>query len=222
MNLTALERTFVARLENVLPPKWFEPADLHMKVIGIRMNRESHRFDDFIGLVANLRGELFIRLYPATTDPGVPWLLKPIVPEGTAILPPGLHKDLWTRGRHKGRYDALVQFSAVDLYRDNDGDSLPDGLELVHYKRSRGINLHRAGRGYTERNANQILQKYVVGRWSAGCQVVASSKHFSYFMWFVDECTKQDTFSYFLLDNHNKKLFDQIKTDPLGRIINIR
>lgn len=186
-------------------------------IIGLRCSTRSGRFDDLVGITAILDGMVYVRLYPATTDPGVPYLRNPINRLGTAILPSGYHPKMFRRGLHKGRYRALVQNTPVALWRDDDRDGLIDPEKLVEHRRRVGINLHRASSYWGSTRAEELLQ-LTVGRWSAGCQVIASARHFEYLMWFVEELP-QRYFDYILLDNtRNQVLSGWEELDSVGRV----
>lgn len=127
-----------------------------------------------------------------TTDPGLKYLKAPSNTKGCAILKEGWHRKIWVKCKHKGRYDALVQYADCTVYRDNTKDEKfdfsPSTLDTGQF----GINLHRA-------NAN--LTSTQVDGWSAGCQVVASPDEFNQLMQAVDKARNagQTYFSYMLL-----------------------
>lgn len=143
-------------------------------------------FDDWISITYRRGTQSFFKIYPATTLPGIPMLLNPINPKGTAILSLGYYKDTFALGLHKGK-DALVQVKPVSVFRDctkdDKIDTNPDSLEEGMF----GINIHRAG----------IFSK-LIGNWSAGCQVF---KQESDFLEFLDICKQSglNTFSYTLV-----------------------
>jgi len=113
-------------------------------------------------------GQQRFRFYQITTDPGVYWLLRPSNPLGTAFLKPGQYVNCWSLGYHQGRQDhpALVQTSAVTVYRDNDRDQLHDDTSRTDTGLF-GINIHGASATGTSQQ---------IDRWSAGCQVFASRR----------------------------------------------
>lgn len=118
--------------------------------------------------------ELFI--CPGTTDPGVYWTLsKERNPAGTFHLLEGHHDAIWTFGIHKG-YQALVNdyryCKPTKGWRDSD-------YNFVYAKNDRvvcdyfGVNFHRMH--------NEIIVK-LIGKYSAGCQVVQNPKDFAYIL----------------------------------------
>jgi len=183
----------------------------YLHIFGIRNSNEVNKFDDYIGVVflTDKRGEkdafkVIVRYYPATTTPGSYYLKHPMNPKGSAILPLGEHSDLWRKGYHRGRYPALVQDRATDLYRDNNKDILVDYENYTKHKKAVGINLHRASRWWITRNIEK-LTNLNIDRWSAGCQVIASKKHFDYLMWFVNQSINH-LYSYTLISDYDKTL----------------
>lgn len=156
---------------------------LPFMLVGIRSKKDvSNEFDDVIYLFNNGKATPFL----ATTNPGKDWLLNFMNPKGAAILKPG--DWLFKLGTHKG-YEALVQALPVTVYRDADKDlkSEAQGIEETGWF---GINIHRA--------SQWSISKYI-GKWSAGCQVIANPSDFNYL---IKACKEADltTFKYILLD----------------------
>lgn len=119
-------------------------------------------FDDAIGCrYLDDAGAVHVDVWRATTDPGKPHLEQPMRPQGCAILPDGQYRRLWTLGKHKGQYPALVQKTPVAVWRDNDRDAVLDfDTSILAPPALIGLNCHKAGTN-SER----------VGAWSAACQV---------------------------------------------------
>ena len=175
--------------------KVFAQGEFNLNIFGIRMNPgKVNEFDDLLGVAYREMGNWVVRYWPITTDPGLYWLENPINVDGTAILVPGQYRGAWTLGKHRGRYDALVQRKPVRVYRDRgrdgfidtDTDSIQDGLF--------GINIHRASQGSSSSAVN---------RWSAGCQVFARAGDFDEFMSLVEQSAPLygSTFTYTLLES---------------------
>lgn len=132
-----------------------------------------------------------------TTDPGFTCLVKPQNVKGCAILKEGWWRRLWKKGKHQGKYTALVQANNCIVYRDNNRDHNFD-LDRVDTGIF-GINLHRA---------NASMTSTVVNGWSAGCQVVADPKEFDQLMLAVTKANQagQEYFSYMLV---NKSTYEK-------------
>lgn len=148
-----------------------------VNIVGLRSDSTaSNRFDDKLILFyfdgATWRGFE----YPITTDPGTYWLKKPMNVDGTAILKTGQYQ--YKIGLHQGKYKALVQRGKVTVLRDYDRNAILDfnnGKEATGFF---GINIHRATATGTSTN---------VDKWSAGCQVFASSTDFKHFLNLVEQ-----------------------------------
>ena len=193
--MTSLEKKFVADL---VGSRFIEKA---LTLFGIRRSEKTNKFDDYIGAVLVSGEYRIVRVFPGTTTPGQHWLLNPMNKKGTAIVPEGYYEDLFRRGLHKG-YPALVQNKAIKLYRDNNKDGYVNKTNLTNERSLVGINLHRASSfwGSTDPASLAALS---IGRWSAGCQVLASAKHFDMLMWMVNQVPEQRTFDYVLTNKEN-------------------
>lgn len=96
-----------------------------------------------------------------TTDPGYYFLkTKLLNPKGCAFLPEGNYPNMFTVGMHLNKYEALVQYRPVTVYRDNDKDNELE--QLATDTGMFGINFHH---GY---NSALVFNN------SAGCQVLKS------------------------------------------------
>lgn len=109
-----------------------------------------------------------------TTDPGVLWTVSAERNKaGTFHLLEGFHERIWTFGKHKG-YDALVNdykhCKPTRGWRDANYNFVRDAkdVEVCDYF---GVNFHRM-------NENAIMK--IIGKYSAGCQVVQNIQDFRY------------------------------------------
>ncbi len=130
--------------------------------------------------------------FPATTEPGKSYLIKPINPAGTAILCEGQYVDTYKIDKHNGKYKALCQrLKPVWVWRDNNKDE--EYNFMTKQQGFFGINIHRA-------SAWSILPW--VDKNSAGCQVVQSPKHFDSLMSWSDlhEAKYGNVFTYTLIN----------------------
>lgn len=169
-----------SRLQQVLSRQgyaFFDTGDYNVNLIGIRSAyRRAGRFDDQLCVAFRQAGNPIVFTFKITTDPGIEYLESPLVPAGAAILKPGQYRSMWQIGMHKSAYQALVQRGKCTVYRDkNKDDVLDDGpTEESGYF---GINLHYA------REAGITPE---VGRWSAGCQVMADAEEYHLLMALVN------------------------------------
>lgn len=178
---------------------------LAINIIGIRSkNSESNSFDDRIVVAyKDTNAQWRIKDYPFTTDPGKPWLLKPMDPGGCAVMVPGQYVDAYMIGIH-GRskpvgprqYEALEQVGKIAYVRDNTRDSK---INTELYKDPKNIfrailktNIHRS--------SLYSIQRFVE-TYSAGCQVFQSPSDFSEFMAICRLCKPAtNRFTYTLLE----------------------
>lgn len=166
-----------------------------LNIVGIRTSNDiSETFDDFIVFFYyDDNGFLRGKICPATTDPSVQYLQKPMNANGTAILKSGQYLDAYQLGMHKGKYKALVQRKPVTVIRDKDRDSLLNFFSETQTGLF-GINIHRASRG-----KNNVS---VIGLDSAGCQVFMNENDFNQMMELADisAALYGNSFTYTLLD----------------------
>jgi len=158
----------------------------NLNIVGVRnsFGRVNH-FDDSINIYYEQDGKWVHQAFKATTYPGIPSLLKPINPKGSAILKTGQYQ--YKKGKHKGQYDALVQHGPVTVYRDNNRDLIYNSLneETGFF----GINIHKAS-----------LYTKVVGPDSYGCQVIKEG--FDNFMSVINRSLnyRENKFTYTLVE----------------------
>lgn len=142
---------------------------LPFQLIGVRsIADKANAFDDLLGWVDGDN----ITWHTGTTNPGVYWLKKFMNPAGCAVLAEGQHINSWKIGKHKGQYEALVQYAPLDVYRDIDKDDKSEQIGKP-IKGLYGINFHRA---------NPKLISSIIDKWSAGCQVRNNPKEYNEFM----------------------------------------
>lgn len=125
-------------------------------------------YDDF---VVRMQNGVIDKISPATTTPGNFWIKNFTNKDGVAVAKPqqilGSHKFVtaksWTNLWLKAPY--FQQVKPIEIYRDNDKDLNINTTKV--YKGLFGINFHRGGLGT------------LIGRWSAGCQVVPDKEWYS-------------------------------------------
>lgn len=137
-------------------------------LLGVRSNEDTpNKFDDKIYL---FKGEEFIIVASATTNPGTPTLkqFEKVNKAGAGVLKSDVwYYNLWKYGKHNGKVEALLQIgNAVQVYRDTDKDEKAEeqgDLQTGYF----GINFHP-----NTYNLNNKVTSSNIGWFSAGCQVV--------------------------------------------------
>lgn len=177
-----------ASLQVVMAAKkylFFQTGKFNLNIVGVRStNSQSNSFDDHL-LVAYLDNQFnwCFDQYPITTDPGKPWLLKPMDAAGCAVMVPGQYIDVYAIGIHGHnkpkirQYEALEQFGKINYVRDNNKDSIIDASLWNDPKNIFSAvlktNIHRASRWSVIR---------AIETYSAGCQVFQDPADFERFM----------------------------------------
>jgi hypothetical protein len=142
--------------------KWFE--DLP-NIIGVRSALNAPDvFNDLIFIVYSQNGVEKLFSATITTDPGVTYQVKPMNPNGCAVLPPGQYINDYKSGFHQGKQDhrALIEVGKIQVARDNDKDGIAEIEGKLLEEGYFGVNIHGAMK-------NTDTTK--IGPWSAGCQV---------------------------------------------------
>ncbi len=143
----------------------------NINLIGIRNSDNiTNEFDDILIVVIEVNGGTRIKNFDNfTTDPGNFYVKEKLLnPNGCAIVKPGQYQGLFSIGKHKNDYPALVQVGEIIVFRDANKDELiSKGLED---KGNFGINLHHA------------FDSVNVDKYSAGCQVLKSKEDLDYIL----------------------------------------
>lgn len=164
-----------------------------LNIVGVRSNStDANKFDDLLyAFWKDEKGNWVGKFYTITTDPGTYWLKNPSQKLGTAILAQGQYVDSWELGKHKGKYEALVQAKPVKVIRDYDRNAILDFNNGKTYTGLYGINIHHAG-----------TDSKSVDDWSAGCQVFSNLSDFNDFMSLAKKQNKLygNKFTYTLID----------------------
>ncbi len=153
--------------------KIFTQKEFDLNIIGLRSPiRRPGLFDDEIRVCYKDGFDWIEERYRATTDPSMEQHLNPNHKTGVAIMKPGQYRGLYKYGKHRGKYDALVQTgSSVEFYRDDNKDDQTDYIN--ESKGYIGLNLHRA-------HNSKIV--YSTRYYSHGCQVIQNPADFARFM----------------------------------------
>ncbi len=149
-----------------------------LNIAGVRSAETgAGRFDDW--LTVSYRdaadGGWVFHAFACTTDPGRFHLENLPHADGTAVLKEGQYRASHMIRKHQGRYEALCQKPGcmLQVYRDRNLDGTinrnPDNV----FTNATGINIHRA---------SATRRSIQVGRWSAGCQVLADPTDFDILM----------------------------------------
>ena len=180
---------------------YFTKGAYNLNIIGVRSdnkNKVTNLYDDILIVIYKTpSGKWARQSYQITTEPGLYYMIKQqLNPKGTAILVPGQYRGCWTIGKHKGKYNALVQKKPIKVYRDNNRDAIYDLRPETIDNGVFGLNIHRS---------NEFKPSSKVDSWSAGCQVFADPNQFKSFM---DLCKKQrdlygNSFTYTLLNEQD-------------------
>lgn len=145
-----------------------------LNIVGVRSaSNVPNAFDDILFVFFMEGSQWRCQHFQITTDPGLPFLQRPINKSGTAILKPSQYVDAYGIGLHRGLYQALVQTRPVTVIRDFDRDNRLDFTNAKQETGMFGINIHRA----EQNGAAKIVASY-----SAGCQVFANAGDFNIFM----------------------------------------
>lgn len=157
--------------------EFFTNGSYNLNIIGIRsdqQNKVTNLYDDLLVVIYKTPNETWTKqIYKITTEPGTYYMNNPLVSKGTSIMVPGQYRGCYSVGKHRGKYDALVQKKAIKVYRDNNKDKTynlkPETIDTGVF----GINIHRS---------NEFSETVYINKYSAGCQVFANPNEFESFM----------------------------------------
>lgn len=172
------------------------PKGHDLNIVGIRTHDfDPGKFNDWLTVFYIYDGIWNYFAFPATTDPGTYYRLNPISVKGTAVLKPGQYRSAYKIGRHRN-YKALEQIEPVTVYRDANRDKRLDTTGMLEDTGLHAINIHRS---------NAYKPSTVVGRWSAGCQVVQDPDHFQFLLILCERGREKygNSFTYTLLEERD-------------------
>lgn len=154
---------------------FFSAGDYNLNIFGIRSkDLQVDTFNDYICLAYREGGNMQLKVYAATTDPGSTYRKRCIDSRGTAIMLPGQYKGAYGIGLHRNSYEALRQKKPMKYWRDKNCNGILD-LGGNVFEEIAFTNIHRAT------NVKGGVSKLVQG-YSAGCQVIASYDDFEELM----------------------------------------
>ena len=167
-----------------------------LNIVGIRSSSiEAEKFNDWLTVFYMFDDIWNYFAFPATTDPGTYYRLNPINVRGTAVLKPGQYRSAYKIGKHRG-YKALQQHKEMTVFRDANRDNILDTRGMDEETGIFGINIHRA---------NAYRPSTVVGKWSAGCQVLQDPDHFQFLLTLCERGKEKfdNSFTYTLLEEND-------------------
>lgn len=162
----------------------------NLNIVGVRSkDMTPDVFNDELHVFWKFRGKWSHLVFEITTDPGLYYLQNPMNVDGTIIMAPQQCLGAYKNGLHKGER-ALEQKKPMKYWRDNNKDNRYD-REGEIFEEDASTNLHKAGKDST-----------VVGRWSAGCQVVASETDNDLLLYITHRAEKYwgNSFTYTLIE----------------------
>ena len=158
----------------------YTSGDYNLNLFGIRSSdTSSGTFNDLLGCAYKADNQWHVRYWAATCDPGIYYRENPMNVKGTAILMPGQYKSVYKIDGHgRTKYKALCQRNgSVRVWRDNDRNSELDH-GVAQDEGWHGINLHASSVRPYEEDRDRDPDTSSVNRWSAGCQVHATTTGF--------------------------------------------
>lgn len=162
-------------------------------IIGVRSNEDAYDvFDDKFYI---FKGETFVDVMTGTTNTGGYGLkqYRKWSNKGVAQIKSNeIYYDVWTRGKHRGKVEALKQTGAFKVIRDNNMNKRSGDISEWTWEKWKGLNFHP-----NTYNLAQTVKRWFIGKWSIGCQVVNDiPKYVS----FIKNTRPQSKFTYCLLD----------------------
>ena len=162
-------------------------------ILGIRSKADkADTFDDKFYV---FKGELFLEVMSGTTNTGK-YGLKQFVEYGAKgvaqVVADECYYDVWRRGLHKSKMDALVQVGGFKIIRDNNKNDKSGDISAWTWEYAKGINFHTN----SYNTLNKVIS-WVIGKWSVGCQVINDTQKYRKFL----EISKpQQRFTYIILN----------------------
>lgn len=162
-------------------------------VLGIRSNEDTYDvFDDKFYV---FKGEKFKDVMTGTTNTGGYGLnsYDKWSDKGAAqIKADEWYYNVWERGKHKGKVEALKQVGAFKVIRDNNKNQKSGDIDSWTWEKGKGLNFHP-----NTYNLLQKVKRWVIGKWSIGCQVPNDIPKYKKF---IEGTRPQNTFTYCLVD----------------------
>jgi hypothetical protein len=171
-------------------------------LLGVRSNEDT--FNTYDDKIYEFEGEEFIRVVTGTTNAGGGILLggyKRYNSKGTAILKANeWYYNVWIFGYRRGAPELKQLGNRVKIYRDGNNNEKAEEIGEV-IEGYFGINYHT--NTFDLRLSNLKILNWLIGNWSAGCQVTNDRKTYLEQMNYYKEAYKtgkQKAVSYVLID----------------------
>ncbi len=164
-----------------------------LNLVGIRTSSvDANTFNDWVTAFYIFNDDWNFFAFPATTDPGTFYRKEPLNVKGTAVMKPGQYRGAYKIGKHK-QYKALEQKKPMTVYRDANRDGRLDTAGMEEDTGNYKTNIHRS---------NAHRPSVVVGKWSAGCQVLQDPDHFAFLLMLCERSKSKfgNSFTYSLLE----------------------
>ena len=165
-------------LEKVKALPNFKKIPKNRWILGVRSNEDVYNsYDDKF---YEFEGEKFIRVLTGTTNAGAGVLRGGFLKynkKGVAVLKAEeWYYNVWSYGLHRGKMPALLQRGRrVKVFRDGNKNTSIEEIgepELGWF----GINYHTNTYNFSVKNLKVV--NWLIGYWSAGCQVINNRKEY--------------------------------------------
>jgi hypothetical protein len=151
----------------------FDDGPYDLNIIAVRnLENNANQYDDKLHVCyLSEDGHWREDIFQVSTDAGRYWLEKEDYKACAVYAHPQQARGAYQVGKHRGKYEALVQWRPVLYWRDGNKDSKADyGGEV--FKDTIGLNIHRSS----------IHDSDEVNKYSAGCIVFSKMAEWKAFM----------------------------------------
>ena len=151
----------------------FDDGAYDLNIIAVRnLENNANQYDDKLHVCyLSEDGHWREDIFQVSTDPGRYWLEKEDYKACAVYAHPQQARGAYQVGKHRGKYEALVQWRPVLYWRDGNKDEKADyGGEV--FKDIIGLNIHR----------RSIHDSDEVNKYSAGCIVFSKMAEWEAFM----------------------------------------
>ena len=177
----------LTKIEEEYGFKIFQDGAYDLNIIGVRnLENNANQYDDKLHVCyLSEDGKWREDIFQVSTDAGRYWLEKKDYKDCAVYKHPQQARGAYKVGKHRGKYNALVQCRPVFYWRDGNKDSKADygatnGNSGQVHKGMIGLNIHRSS----------IHDSDEVNRYSAGCIVFSKMDEWESFMELVHKQKK--------------------------------